>query len=97
MLLSIVLNTGYCIDHLHVDENYVMWVERVAVRGGGGHHKYKKIGLLAGLFCLSTAQDGYSMALSVLENDYFCPGIVLEKSWNCFARFLWEPCKFDGE
>ena len=26
-------------------------------------------------------------------NSLNCHGKVMEKSWNCIIRFLWEPCR----
>ena len=35
--------------------------------------------------------DKFNLSLSL----GFWPGEVMEKSWNFFLRFLWEPCKGD--
>ena len=33
-----------------------------------------------------------SWKLKSHRNRFNCHGKVMEKSWNCIIRFLWEPC-----
>ena len=58
-----------------------MWVERIAVRGEGGHLFFSKV--------RETPLKGHGNGY--MEMDTFPSWKVMKKSWNFVFEFVWEP------
>ena len=61
--------------------------DRIAIRGGGGHNK-----TIVFEYVMNICEYDLRTAFAILAAEKSWKQFVMEKSWNCIIRFLWEPC-----